>query len=120
MANTFRRRDLRAVGTTAVQAGAGTTKGAYAVPAGAGSSATVIGLTVSNILSSLANATVQVRDAGGNITNIIYQVPIPPGSSMIIVGGDQKLVLEPSESVWVVSSLAAAFDVTMSLLEITP
>jgi hypothetical protein len=44
---------------------------------------------------------------------------IDPGSSLITIGGEQKLVLEANDSIKVSTSNASAADVILSLLEIT-
>jgi hypothetical protein len=42
-----------------------------------------------------------------------------PGSSNVLVGGEQKLVLESTDFISVTSSLANSADVIVSVLEIT-
>jgi hypothetical protein len=42
-----------------------------------------------------------------------------PGSSNVLVGGEQKLVLEAGDFLSVTSSLANSADVIVSVLEIT-
>jgi hypothetical protein len=46
-------------------------------------------------------------------------IPIPGGSTIILYGGDQKLVLEGGDMIKVRSSAATSCDVIMSILEIT-
>ena len=41
------------------------------------------------------------------------------GSALVPVGGDQKLVLEGGDAVYVYSNTASAIDVIVSALEIT-
>jgi len=50
---------------------------------------------------------------------IIKAAPVPVGSSIIIIGGEQKVVVEPGDIVKVTSNTAASADVALSLLEIT-
>ena len=50
---------------------------------------------------------------------IIKAAPVPVGSSIIIIGGEQKVVVEPGDTVKVTSNTAASADVALSLLEIT-
>jgi hypothetical protein len=110
MANTFKRKLSRAVGTglTAV--------GSYTVPSA--TATTVIGLAVSNVTASQVLITATVND-GANDTHLIKNAPVPSGGSIVIVGGDQKVVLETADSVKVQSSAASSVDVVMSILEIT-
>lgn len=110
MANAFKRKLQRAVGTSA------TSVGSYTV--GAGVQATLIGLTVSNILSTNVVVDVMLND-GTNDTYIVKGATILPGGALVAVGGDQKIVLEPNDSIKVQSDTASSCDVVMSLLEIS-
>jgi hypothetical protein len=110
MANTFKRKLSRAIGTSL------TAVGSYTVPSS--TSTTVIGLVVSNITASQVLITATVND-GSNDTNLIKDAPVPSGGAIVIVGGDQKVVLETLDSVKVKSDTASSVDVVMSILEIT-
>jgi len=44
---------------------------------------------------------------------------VPAGGSLVVVGGDQKVVLEENDNIKVTSSAATSCDVIMSILEIT-
>jgi hypothetical protein len=50
---------------------------------------------------------------------IIKDAPVPVGSSLVVVGGDQKVVLEPGDTVKVTSNTALSADAIVSVLEIT-
>ena len=110
MANTFKRKLSRAIGTSL------TAVGSYTVPSS--TSTTVIDLVVSNITASQVLITATVND-GSNDTNLIKDAPVPSGGAIVIVGGDQKVVLETLDSVKVKSDTASSVDVVMSILEIT-
>jgi hypothetical protein len=56
---------------------------------------------------------------GTNVTNIVKDVPIPANSSLIAIGGDQKVVLMVGDRIVVTSDTASSLDVLMSFLEIT-
>ena len=45
-------------------------------------------------------------------------IPIPAGSTVVLVGGDQKVVMQEGELLKVKSSAASSVDVIMSILEI--
>ena len=75
-------------------------------------------MAVSNITATQVLISATVND-GSNDTHLIKDAPVPSGSSIVIVGGDQKVVLETADSVKVVSSAASSVDVVMSILEIT-
>ena len=127
MANTFKNKISKGVGTSFFHIGAanpitggGSQTGAYTV--GADTQTTVIGLSVSNVTSSSVDVDVQLSSAAGSETNdvrIVKGIPIPSGSTVVLVGGDQKLVMETGNLLKVKSSAAASLDVVMSILEIT-
>ena len=109
MANAFKNRTLRAVGTSPVDVGA----------VGAGSTeTTLIGMTLANITSGVISVTATLHD-GTNTTHIVKDAPIPTGGSLILLGGDQKVVLMTGDKVIVTSNTASSVDVIMSFLEIT-
>ncbi len=109
MANTFKNRTLRAVGTSATDVGA---------VVAASTQTTLIGMTMANITSGVINVTATLND-GTNTTHIVKDAPIPTGGSLILLGGDQKVVLMTGDKVIVTSNTASSVDVIMSFLEIT-
>ena len=56
---------------------------------------------------------------GSNDTFLVKQATVPSGGSLVVVGGDQKVVLQTGDSIKVTSSAASSCDVMMSILEIT-
>ncbi len=109
MANTFKNRTLRAVGTSPADVGA---------IVGDGVQTTLIGMTMANITSGVINVTATLND-GSNTTHIVKDAPIPTGGSLILLGGDQKVVLMTGDKIIVTSNTASSVDVIMSFLEIT-
>lgn len=110
MPNTFLRKLSRNVGTSAA------TVGSYTV--GASTQTTVIGLTCSNNTAAAITVDVALNDAS-NDHFIVKTATVPSGGSLVVVGGDQKVVMQTGDSVKVTSSAASSCDVIMSLLEIT-
>ena len=109
MASNFSRKTSRNIGTSA------TTVGSYTV--GSGKATTIIGLSLSNV--SINNVTISVTHFDGtNTTYLVKNAPIPVGGSLVIVGGDQKVVLLPNDYIQVVSSSASSVDAYMSILEV--
>jgi hypothetical protein len=43
---------------------------------------------------------------------------VPPGSNIILVGGEQKVVLETGDSLTLRSNVASSVDIVLSALEI--
>jgi len=110
MADDFKRKLSRSVGTSL------TAVGSYTV--GASTQTTVIGLTVANTTASQVLVDATVND-GSNDTYIVKSAPVPAGGSLVIIGGDQKVVLETNDSIKVKSDTASSVDAVMSILEIT-
>ena len=114
MANAFKSETNNGVGTSAATI--------YTCPAS--TQTTLIGLTVANIHTSQIEVDVQLdastRTSGAeDSVYIIKAAPVPVGSSIVIIGGEQKVVVEPGDTVKVTSNTAASADVALSLLEIT-
>jgi len=110
MPNNFKRKLSRSIGTSLTQVGS------YAV--GSSTEVTVIGLDIANTSSSQVLVDATLND-GSNDTYLIKEAPIPSGGSLVVIGGDQKVVLEPTDSIKVKSDTASSVDVVMSILEIT-
>jgi len=109
MANSFKLSTASSVGTTEVSV--------YECPSA--TSTTIIGLTVANIINSQIAVDVKINDGGASKIHLVKNAPIPAGGALVVVGGDQKVVLEPTDVVIVESDTSVAADVTMSYLEIT-
>ena len=110
MANTFDRKLSRQVGTTA------TAIGSYTVPSS--TTTVVIGLSVTNTTGSAISANVYIKDATTAVTSLVTNGPISAGSSLIVGGGDQKIVLITGDQIFVQSSASTSIDAVMSIMEI--
>ena len=110
MANTFKNGVSVAVGTSATTI--------YTCPSA--TTAVVIGVTLCNIKTTGVEGTLSVTDTSASaVANVLKSAPIPSGSSVVVVGGEQKIVLEAGDILKVTASEASAIDVTLSVLEIT-
>jgi hypothetical protein len=109
MANAFKNRTLRAVGTSPVDVGA---------VVASSTETTLIGMTLANVTSGVISVTATLHD-GSNTTHIVKDAPIPTGGSLILLGGDQKVVLMTGDKIIITSNTASSVDVIMSFLEIT-
>jgi hypothetical protein len=79
---------------------------------------TLIGLTLSNKSDGTVSANVVLRRSAVDYS-IISNAPILTGSTLVPIGGEQKVVLQPADELRVVTSANASVDVIASLLEIT-
>lgn len=86
----------------------------YTVPSA--TQTTAIGLVVANKTLGTVTANVRIGRAGSNYS-IVEQAPILTGSSLVVIGGDQKVVLQAGDNVYV--SATANVDSWISVLEIS-
>ncbi len=106
MANTFKNYASKNVGTSAVTV------------LTAATSTTVIGLSVACLVSTAITADAYVT-SGGVDYYIVKGATVLPGGALVVVGGDQKLVLETGDALKVVTNTATSADVFCSVLEIS-
>lgn len=94
------------------------TSPATVVTVGAGTQTTIIGMSVANTTTSPITVDAYITRSGVDYYLIETGV-VPVGSSLVIVGGDQKVVLITSDALKVVTSAASSADVITSVLNIT-
>ena len=110
MANTFKNSITGSIGTSGVKV--------YEAPVA--TAATIIGVNVANTTSQNISVSVMLRDNIGNkCVYLVKDALIVQGGSNVMVGGEQKVVLEATDFLSVTSSLAASADVIVSVLELT-
>jgi hypothetical protein len=116
MPNVFKSTGSQSIGTT--------TTTVYTAPAA--TTTTIIGVGVANRLTdgSVVEIDVIISKGGGGTgsgteTYVIRGAPVVSGSTIVPVGGDQKLVLETGNLLRVRSNVASSVDVIVSVLEIS-
>jgi hypothetical protein len=108
MANFFKNSFESGIGT------AGTVT--YTCPAGRTS--TVIGVSIANVAATNIDVTVSAHDVStAKQAKVINEFTLAAGGSLILFGGDQKLVLESGDFLSVSASSAASLDSIVSVLE---
>ena len=112
MANTFFNKMSSGIGTAL------TAVGGYTVPADSSTTVVVVGLSVANTSASAVDVEGTLND-GATDFYLVKNAPVNSGSSLVVVGGDQKIVLESGHSIKVNSSASASVDAIMSIMEIT-
>ncbi len=80
---------------------------------------TIIGLNIANILTVSITVTVELLDGGSTITHVVKDAIVPVGSSLVVVGGDQKIVMNSTDVLKVYGSENNCCDAVLSVLEIT-
>ena len=109
MANTFKSFGTVGSGTSATAV--------YTAPAG--TTSTVIGMTLSNIHTGGVTASIVLVKSGGSTIHVCKGAPVPLGGTFVVVGGEQKLVLETGDRLDVTSDTASSIDTIVSVLEIS-
>jgi len=108
MANTFKSNFNKNVGTSPATI--------YTCPSA--TQTTLIGLSVANTSASPITTDVYITRSAVNFY-LIENAVVPVGGSLVVVGGDQKVVLQPSDILVALTSAASSADVVASYLEIT-
>jgi hypothetical protein len=94
----------------------GTTLTVVSPAIASGLTATIIGLSLSNITALNITVSAKVNKAGASSAYIVKDALIMPGGALVLVGGDQKIVLEYNDSISVSSSGATSVDSIVSYL----
>ena len=107
MAQNFRRYTSNNVGTSAT-----------AIPSGAAfdSYDTIVGISVSNVTTSAVVASVYIND-GSNDIYLVKDAPIPSGSSLQVLDGGAKFVVQSGDALKVISDTASSLDVWVSTVD---
>lgn len=108
MANVFTSYVSKNIGTSAASL--------LTVPAS--TQTTIIGLAVSNVISTTIQVDVYIT-RGGIDYYLVKGADVAVGGGLIPVGGDQKVVLIASDILKVRSSAATSADAVLSVLNIT-
>lgn len=108
MANTFKSFPSKNVGVSAATV--------YTCPSA--TQTTLIGLSMANTTSSPITTSAYITRSATNYY-LISGATVPVGAALVIVGGDQKVVMEPTDVLYIVNSAASSGDCFCSLLEIT-
>lgn len=80
-----------------------------------GQKSILIGGTLANNTTNQVAATVQIS-SGSTSYNLLYKVPVPAGSSVVISDAGKTLLLSADE-IRVASSVASSLDVSLSILQ---
>lgn len=108
MANVFKLKTKANVGVTTVSI--------YTVPAA--TTTTVIGITLANVSGSGINVGVGVSRVTQESIRLLKNVPIPHGSTLEFMQGN-KIVLEETDTLTVISDSNNSLDVALTILEMT-
>ena len=80
----------------------------------------VIGYTIANITAGNVKVSIKFGDSSASTeSHIIKNGDIAPGSSLVPIGGFQRIVLNAGDTIKVVSDTDASVDATISYIELT-
>lgn len=83
-------------------------------------SATLIGLSIANVVGGTTTTNVDVYITRSSVDHaLIKGAPVPPGGTLVVIGGDQKVVMQPNDILKVLPSVGSSIDVIASYLEIS-
>jgi hypothetical protein len=89
---------------------------AYTCPAA--TQTTIIGLSLANTSASEISVTVELLKSGVTVYALVSAAPVPVGSSLVVVGGDQRVVMQATDTLRARTASGTA-DLVLSYLEIT-
>jgi hypothetical protein len=81
-----------------------------------GTTATVIGLSLANIVSTNVTISAKLNKADASTAFLVKDATVLPGGAIVIVGGDQKVVLEAGDSITAYASAGTSVDAVISYL----
>lgn len=77
---------------------------------------TVVGISVANVTASAVNADVYIND-GSNDIYLVKTAPIPAGSSLQVLDGGAKFVMQSGDALKIISDTASSLDVWVSVVD---
>jgi hypothetical protein len=110
MPNTFKNSISGSIGNTETTV--------YTAPAS--TTTTVIGVAISNRIQSDISVDVKMYDSSASKNIFLCSGSlVPQTSNLVLVGGEQKLVLEENDYLTLSSNIASSADIVISVLEIS-
>lgn len=108
MATTFKNKVVPGVGTTRTQV----------LESAANSRITVVGFSLANLTNGVILINVELQDETSTTGYYAKDLIVPPNTSLRILNGGEKLILAPSNVLYVSSNVNNSVDVIVSTVEI--
>ena len=93
-----------------------TTVGIYTVPAA--TTTIIIGIALANVSGTGVNVGVGITRVSADNISLMKNVPIPQGSTLEFMGGN-KMILEATDTLTIISDTVSSIDVSVSIMEMT-
>jgi hypothetical protein len=108
MATTFKNRVVPNIGTSRQQV----------LESSANSRITVVGFSIANLTEGVVLISVELQDDASTTGYFAKDLIIPPNTSLRVLNGGEKLILAPSNVVYVTANVDNSVDVIISTVEI--
>ena len=76
----------------------------------------IVGIMIANVATSQINVEVYIND-GSNDIHLVKDAPIPVGSSLQVLDGGAKIVMQSGDVLYVKSDTASSADVWVSVVD---
>jgi hypothetical protein len=81
-----------------------------------GTTGTLVGLSLANTTGSNITASAKLNKQSGSSAFLVKDATILPGGALVVVGGDQKVVIETGDTVTAYASAGSSVDAIVSYL----
>jgi|TARA_B110000977_G_scaffold198164_1_gene282396 hypothetical protein len=108
MATQFKNKVVTEIGSTRI----------IALETDASTKSTIIGLNMANITDFVVFASVLVKSDDSVIGYLLKDTAIPPNSSLKVLSAGEKLILAPSNQLYLVADQDEAYDAVISYVDI--
>lgn len=84
-----------------------------------GKTAAIVGMSLANTTGSPIFVSVSLTDTSTSTTAyLVRNAPIPVGGALVVIGGDQKVVIEDGDALKVISDVTSSVDAILSVTEL--
>jgi hypothetical protein len=108
MATQFKNKVVKEVGTVPI----------LAIETDAATRSTIVGLSLANLTESVVSASVLVHDDTSVEGYFMKDVMVPPNTSLRALAAGEKLILAPSNQLYLVSNQSESLDAVISYVDI--
>jgi hypothetical protein len=108
MATLFKNRVVTTIGTTRQEV----------LKTEANSRVTVVGFSLANLTEGVVLVSVELQDDTSTVGYYAKDLIVPPNTSLRVLNGGEKLILAPSNILYVSANFDDSIDVIISLVEI--
>jgi len=108
MATTFKNKVVANIGTTRQEV----------LQSAANGRITIVGFSLANLTEGVVLISVELQDETSTVGYYAKDLIVPPNTSLRVLNGGEKLILAPSNVLYVTSNVDDSIDVVISTVEI--